>query len=250
MDRTRLQRCLHRTVSKPPQSPWVATPRLRATLLGVRVREVPNNAALDRPPHWGGQTGTSALPKPPHSPWVATPRLRGDVVGGSGAGPRSAQQRRPRSTPRWGGQTGPPNSTPNPCAAFGINAGTTQVHVDYWLVDAPDSILTESHRNPDGTGIGWFAQGPTAHIDKQPVSAFTDSGFSGDAKTVTARTLITHIRAATTGHDALENTHPFVVDGLVVAHNGGFGDLPAVQAQLGDLMHQVHGDTDSERYAA
>ena len=136
------------------------------------------------------------------------------------------------------------------CRLFGINAGTAQVHVDYWLVDAPDSILTESHRNPDGTGIGWFAQGPIAHVDKQPASAFTDSGFSGDAKTVTARTLITHIRAATTGHDALENTHPFVVDGLVVAHNGGFGDLPAVQAQLGDLMDQVHGDTDSERYAA
>ena len=25
MARTQLQRCLHRTVSKPPQSPWVAT---------------------------------------------------------------------------------------------------------------------------------------------------------------------------------------------------------------------------------
>lgn len=131
-----------------------------------------------------------------------------------------------------------------------MNAGTAEVHVDYWLLDAPDSILAESHRNPDGTGIGWFDTAATPHIDKQPRSAFTDSSFSSEANTVTARTLITHIRAATTGHDAIENTHPFVVDGLIVAHNGGFGDLPAVEAQLGGYAAQVHGQTDSERYAA
>ncbi len=136
------------------------------------------------------------------------------------------------------------------CRLFGINAGDKQVHVDYWLVDAPDSILVESHRNPDGTGVGWFADGDTPHVDKQARSAFTDSAFTKEARSVDARTLITHIRAATAGHDALENTHPFVFDGRVMAHNGGFGDLPAVEAQLGDYLGQVHGQTDSERYAA
>ena len=126
------------------------------------------------------------------------------------------------------------------CRLFGINAGDKQVHVDYWLVDAPDSILVESHRNPDGTGVGWFADGDTPHVDKQARSAFTDSAFTKEAKSVDARTLITHIRAATAGHDALENTHPFVFDGRVMAHNGGFGDLPAVEAQLGDYLGQVH----------
>jgi glutamine amidotransferase len=136
------------------------------------------------------------------------------------------------------------------CRLLGINAGTDQVHVDYWLVDAPDSILQESHRNPDGTGIGWFGADGVAHIDKQPRSAFTDASFSAEAKSVTARTLITHIRAATAGHDTIANTHPFGIDGLMVAHNGGFGDLPAVEAELGDYMSQVQGQTDSERYAA
>jgi glutamine amidotransferase len=136
------------------------------------------------------------------------------------------------------------------CRLFGITAGDTQVHVDYWLLDAPDSMLVESHRNPDGTGIGWFGADDTPHVAKQPRSAFTDSDFTRVATSADARTLITHIRAATAGHDAIENTHPFVCDGRIMAHNGGFGDLPAVEAQLGDYLSQVQGQTDSERYAA
>ncbi len=136
------------------------------------------------------------------------------------------------------------------CRLFGITAGDKQVHVDYWLVDAPDSMLVESHRNPDGTGVGWFGADATPHVDKQSRSAFTDRQFAREAKSVDARTLIMHIRAATTGHDAPENTHPFLFDGRVMAHNGGFGDLPAVEDQLGDYRGQLRGDTDSERYAA
>ncbi len=136
------------------------------------------------------------------------------------------------------------------CRLFGINAGDHQVHVEYWLLDAPDSILAESHRNPDGTGIGWFGTDAVPHLDKQPLRAYSDPQFSHEARSVTARTLITHIRAATAGHAAVENTHPFLVGGRIMAHNGGFGDLPAVDAQLGDYLGQVAGQTDSERYAA
>ncbi len=135
------------------------------------------------------------------------------------------------------------------CRLFGVNAGTREVRATYWLLDAPDSILAESHRNPDGSGIGWFGADDTAHIDKAPRSAFTDASFSAEAGSVRARTLITHIRAATAGHDSLVNTHPFLVDGLIVAHNGGFGDLSAVDAELGDWDSRVQGQTDSERYA-
>jgi len=135
------------------------------------------------------------------------------------------------------------------CRLFAMNAGLNEVHVTYWLLDAPDSILAESHRNPDGTGIGWFdAHGP--HVAKQPKSAFDDPLFSQEAAAIDACTLVTHVRAATAGHDALQNTHPFEMDGLIVAHNGGFGDLDAVDAELGDWAQKVRGDTDSERYAA
>lgn len=123
------------------------------------------------------------------------------------------------------------------------------VRATYWLLDAPDSLLQESHRNPDGTGIGWY-DSDGAHIDKQPKAAFTDSAFTTEAGTIAARTLVTHIRAATAGHDTWQNTHPFDFDGLIVAHNGGFGDLAAVDAELGPYASRVQGQTDSERYAA
>lgn len=136
------------------------------------------------------------------------------------------------------------------CRLFGMNAGVREVRATYWLLDAPDSMLVESHRNPDGAGIGWFGADGAAHIDKAPRSAFTDAAFTSDARSVSACTVVTHVRAATAGHDALVNTHPFEFDGLVVAHNGGFGDLPAVDAELGAWASRVQGQTDSERYAA
>lgn len=135
------------------------------------------------------------------------------------------------------------------CRLFGMNAGVNEVHATYWLLDAPDSILVESHRNPDGTGVGWY-DGGGPHISKQPKSAFDDPVFTQEAAAIDACTLVTHVRAATAGHDALENTHPFEFDGLIVAHNGGFGDLAAVDAELGDWATRVRGQTDSERYAA
>jgi glutamine amidotransferase len=137
------------------------------------------------------------------------------------------------------------------CRLFGMNAGIREARVSYWLLNASDSMLAESRRNPDGTGIGWFGSDGVAHVKKQPKSAFDDPAFVRQAQTVDACTLITHVRAATAGHDALVNTHPFLIDGLIVAHNGGFGDLAAVEAELGpQYMAKVQGQTDSERYAA
>lgn len=131
-----------------------------------------------------------------------------------------------------------------------MNAGTDEVRATYWLLDAPDSILVESHRNPDGTGVGWFGADEQPHVVKQPVSAFTDAAFDTEAHDITARTMITHIRAATAGEESVVNTHPFQIDGLIMAHNGGFSDLDAVDAELGPYRDKVQGQTDSERFAA
>ena len=136
------------------------------------------------------------------------------------------------------------------CRLFGMNAGDHEAHVSYWLLDARDSILAESHRNPDGTGIGWFGRDGLPHIQKQPKPAFDDPQFRQEATSVRANTLVTHVRAATAGQDTLVNTHPFLIDGLIVAHNGGFGDLSVVDRELGPYRKHVQGDTDSERYAA
>ena len=46
------------------------------------------------------------------------------------------------------------------------------------------------------------------------------------------------------------NTHPFAMHGRIMAHNGGFGELPLLDEQLGPYAGLVLGDTDSERYFA
>ena len=136
------------------------------------------------------------------------------------------------------------------CRLFGLTAGPGQVHAKFWLLTAPDSMEHEGRRNPDGAGIGWFDRDATPHLQKQAGPAPEDQDFLAHAATVTASTVVTHVRDATAGSRDVRNTHPFLVDGLLVAHNGGFGDLAAVDAHLGDYLRFVQGDTDSERYGA
>ena len=119
------------------------------------------------------------------------------------------------------------------CRLFGMNAGTRTVRATYWLKQAPDSVEAQSLRNPDGAGIGWFDAEGQPELHKEPNAAFSDSAFGADADEIRSRTLITHIRAATTGHNSVENTHPFLIENRLMAHNGGFGDLPAIEAELG-----------------
>ncbi len=136
------------------------------------------------------------------------------------------------------------------CRLFGLNAGHTPVHIEYWLEEAPDSVAAESHRNPDGTGVGWFTADGAPHLRKQPDPAYRDPAFAAEAKAIDAITVITHVRAATTGHNTVDNCHPFLMEDRLMAHNGGFGDLPAVEREIGDDMRLVRGQTDSERYSA
>jgi glutamine amidotransferase len=48
----------------------------------------------------------------------------------------------------------------------------------------------------------------------------------------------------------MENTHPFTMQGRIMAHNGGFGETQRVDERLGRYRELVLGDTDSERYFA
>ena len=118
------------------------------------------------------------------------------------------------------------------------------------LLDAPDSIRAQSRRNADGSGIGFFDQGGSAVLDKQPEPAFGDEEFSHEARQAESATFVAHVRLATAGARTVANTHPFAMGGLIMAHNGGFGELPRLDAQLGRYRGLVRGDTDSERYFA
>ena len=136
------------------------------------------------------------------------------------------------------------------CRLLGLNAGREPVSASFWLVDAPDSLEVQSHRNVDGSGIGFFDPGGAPVLDKQPEPAFTDAEFLREARQARSVTFVSHVRYATAGSRTLANTHPFTMRGRIMAHNGGFGELDRLEEQLGPYRDLVEGDTDSERYFA
>jgi predicted glutamine amidotransferase len=136
------------------------------------------------------------------------------------------------------------------CRLFGLTAGRTRVRATFWLLDAPDSVAVQGQRNPDGSGIGFFGPGGGPVVDKQPEPASRNEEFTRLARQAESAAFVAHVRWATTGGRTVRNTHPFVMGGRIMAHNGGIGELDRLQDQLGDYARLVLGDTDSERYFA
>jgi glutamine amidotransferase len=136
------------------------------------------------------------------------------------------------------------------CRLFGLTAGTARVRATFWLLDAPDSLQVQSHRNADGAGIGFFGPAGEPVLEKRPEAAFRDQEFTHEAQQAESSTFVAHVRFATTGSRTVQNTHPFSMAGRIMAHNGGFGELAELDAQLGSYRDLVLGDTDSERYFA
>ncbi len=136
------------------------------------------------------------------------------------------------------------------CRLFGMSGGDEPVTATFWLLEAPDSLAQQSRREPDGTGLGAFDEHDHPVVDKQPLAAYEDHQFAQEAREVSSRTFVAHVRYASNGGLSLENTHPFEQDGRVFAHNGVIGDVPALDKELGDDLKLVGGETDSERFFA
>jgi predicted glutamine amidotransferase len=136
------------------------------------------------------------------------------------------------------------------CRLFGLSASPRRVHASFWLLEAPDSLSLQSRRNPDGTGLSFFGPDGEPVLDKEPLAAFEDAAFSREARHISSTTFVSHIRFATTGERTVENTHPYAMDGRIFAHNGVLGDLERLEAELGEDLSLVRGQTDSERYFA
>jgi predicted glutamine amidotransferase len=136
------------------------------------------------------------------------------------------------------------------CRLFGLTAGKSRVKATFWLLDAPDSLQVQSHRNVDGAGLGFFGPAGEPVLDKQPEPAFRDQEFIHQARQAESSTFVAHVRLASTGGRTVQNTHPFAMHGRIMAHNGGFGELSQLDQELGSYAKLVLGDTDSERYFA
>jgi predicted glutamine amidotransferase len=125
-----------------------------------------------------------------------------------------------------------------------------RVRATFWLLEAEDSLIEQSRREPDGTGLGYFAAGGAPRVDKRPIAAFEDRAFAREGREVHSETFVAHIRYASTGGLTPENTHPFEQHDRLLAHNGVIEDLAKLEAQLGRYRGLVSGDTDSERFFA
>jgi predicted glutamine amidotransferase len=94
------------------------------------------------------------------------------------------------------------------CRLFGRTAAPNRVHARFWLLEAPDSLSQQSRKNADGTGLGIFNAEGVPVLDKQPIAAYEDIAFAGEARHLTSTTFIGHVRKASTGAPAPQNTHP------------------------------------------
>ena len=131
-----------------------------------------------------------------------------------------------------------------------MSGAPTRVRATFWLLQAEDSLVAQSRREPDGTGLGYFDAEGTPVVHKRPIAAFEDRAFAREGREVRSETFVAHIRYASTGGLTPENTHPFVQRGRLLAHNGVIADLPKLETRLGNYRELVCGDTDSERFFA
>ncbi|MFI9250969.1 class II glutamine amidotransferase [Streptomyces sp. NPDC053069] len=136
------------------------------------------------------------------------------------------------------------------CRLFGLISSPLRTHATFWLLDAPDSLSAQSHREPDGTGLGFFDADGTPEVHKAPIAAYEDRVFAREAREVESATFLAHIRFASTGGLDVRNTHPFEQRGRLFAHNGVIEGLDELDRHLGEDRALVHGDTDSERFFA
>lgn len=141
------------------------------------------------------------------------------------------------------------------CRLYALHANAP-TRVECGLVRGQNALLTQSrsdvrgHANPDGWGIALYADGAPI-VERRSSAAFSDLRFSETATRARASTVVAHVRRASVGVPAIANTHPFVFDRWVFAHNGTLAAFESVRPQLEsqtlpNLLRSRQGGTDSE----
>jgi len=128
------------------------------------------------------------------------------------------------------------------------------------LTEAPRCLAKLSREHRDGWGIA-VHRADHAHderdaehrwlLHKGTAPAVDDRRFHELAARSRGHLLVAHIRQKTVGPTRLENTHPFVSDGWVFAHNGTIQHQDGLRAGCsGRRLREIAGDTDSELFFA
>jgi hypothetical protein len=146
------------------------------------------------------------------------------------------------------------------CRFYALRA-SAPTRVDCCLVQAPNSLLAQSRQdlrgfeNADGWGIAAFGELNAGigdwSIERRPDPAHDGHRFRAAAARTQATTVVAHVRRATVGTVALENTHPFRHGRWIFVHNGTVPYFAAIRDAMLAAMSAEHraairGSTDSE----
>lgn len=137
--------------------------------------------------------------------------------------------------------------------AFRANEPT---RVECSLVHAQNALMEQSRGDAEGLvhGHGWgvadFPDGVPV-VEKQTWAAYHGEHFKKKAARVYARTVLAHVRRATVGEPAIENTHPFQNGNWIFAHNGTIPNFSKVRDMMLPAidpfyLNEIRGTTDSE----
>ncbi len=143
------------------------------------------------------------------------------------------------------------------CRLYSLTA-THPTRIKCELIEAQNALIRQAAHdarglsNPDGWGIA-YVDADGIHVERDVDPAAEDAEFRRDAAAVEACTAIAHIRRATVGEPALVNTHPFVYEGSILAHNGHIPHMDRVGERMRGAMSAEHrrairGSTDSEHF--
>lgn len=135
------------------------------------------------------------------------------------------------------------------CRLYGFRA-TEVTKVECTLAHAQNALIVQSDKHRHGWGMAIY-RNQKPYIERQAKAAMEDEGFRRAAVRAYSDTVLAHLRRATIGRVALENTHPFCHGPWVFAHNGtlpGFDNLRPKMLATMTFEHRaaIQGETDSE----
>lgn len=141
------------------------------------------------------------------------------------------------------------------CRLYGFIA-TEPTKVECTLVHAQNALIAQSRKDLSGLdhAHGWGVatyDGMEPDVQREAWAAYHGEHFSRAAARTYSELVVAHVRRATVGEPAIENTHPFAEGPWVFAHNGTVPGFDKVRSLMRDRMNEsqwkrIEGDTDSE----
>jgi glutamine amidotransferase len=132
------------------------------------------------------------------------------------------------------------------CRVFGCVAAEP-ASIRHELVEAENPLIRQSEDHDSGWGMAVYerADGLDPRCVRFPEAAFSDPDFVS-ATELKGRIFNVHVRRATMGGLALENTHPFCLGSYSFGHNGTILRYPRLLEH--PTVTAPNGDTDSEAF--